>query len=111
MSGSKPLPPAETRASEAAIELCARSLLLRFGVIAHNVLLAERVTVPWRLLLRSLRALELLGRDLGMFKEPETTGEKALDVLQPDAALVGGITGLRRIAATGCRASPPTTAR
>jgi ATP-dependent Lhr-like helicase len=56
-----PLPPAGTRAGEAAIELCARSLLLRFGVVSHNVLLDQRVPVPWRLLLRSLRALELRG--------------------------------------------------
>ena len=56
-----PLPAEGTRASEAAIELCARSLLLRFGVVGHNVLLDHKVPVPWRLLLRSLRSLELRG--------------------------------------------------
>jgi len=60
-----PLPAAGTRASEAAIELCARSLLLRFGVLSHTLLLAERVPVPWRLLLRSLRSLELRGEARG----------------------------------------------
>ncbi|MBX3461563.1 MAG: DEAD/DEAH box helicase [Planctomycetes bacterium] len=60
-----PLPAAGTRASEAAIELCARSLLLRFGVVAHNVLLDHKVVVPWRLLLRSLRSLELRGEARG----------------------------------------------
>ncbi|MBL8748497.1 MAG: DEAD/DEAH box helicase [Planctomycetes bacterium] len=56
-----PLPPNDTRASDAAIELCARSLLARFGVVSHPLLLAEKVPVPWRLLLRTLRAMELRG--------------------------------------------------
>ncbi|MFO1078331.1 MAG: DEAD/DEAH box helicase [Planctomycetota bacterium] len=63
--GLVPLPPAGTRASEAAIELCARALLQRFGVLGHQLLLDERVPVPWRLLLRSLRALELRGEARG----------------------------------------------
>jgi len=53
--------PEPGRASEAAIEHCAQSLLRRFGVVAHAVLLRERFPVPWRLLLRALRALELRG--------------------------------------------------
>ncbi|MCR9243606.1 MAG: DEAD/DEAH box helicase [bacterium] len=56
-----PLPAAETRASEAAIELCARTALTRFGVVSHTLLQNERFPVPWRLLLRTLRALELRG--------------------------------------------------
>ena len=60
-----PLPPAGTRAGEAAIELCARSALQRFGAISHTLLLAEKFAVPWRLLLRSLRALELRGEVRG----------------------------------------------
>jgi len=52
-------PPA--RASEDALDHCAESLLMRFGVLAHPQLLAERFAIPWRLLLRSLRALELRG--------------------------------------------------
>ncbi len=56
-----PLPPADTRASEAAIELAARALLTRFGVLSHARLLADRCPVPWRLLLRALRAMELRG--------------------------------------------------
>ncbi|MCA8974564.1 MAG: hypothetical protein KDC98_07565, partial [Planctomycetes bacterium] len=60
-----PLPAAETRASEAAIELCARAVLLRFGVVSHSLLQDERFPVPWRLLLRALRALELRGEARG----------------------------------------------
>lgn len=60
-----PLPPADTRASEDAIELCARSLLQRYGVISHTLLQDERCPVPWRLLLRTLRALELRGEARG----------------------------------------------
>ncbi|MCB9879724.1 MAG: DEAD/DEAH box helicase [Planctomycetes bacterium] len=56
-----PLPPQDTRAGDEAVELVARSLLLRFGVLSHALLLAQKVPVPWRLLLRTLRALELRG--------------------------------------------------
>ncbi len=56
-----PLPPAETRASEAAIELCARALLHRLGVVSHSRLLHDKFPVPWRLLLRALRGMELRG--------------------------------------------------
>jgi hypothetical protein len=37
-----PLPPAGTRASEAAIELAAKSLLARLGVLSHGILLDDR---------------------------------------------------------------------
>jgi ATP-dependent Lhr-like helicase len=56
-----PLPPADTRASEAAIELAAKSLLQRLGVLSHGILLDDRCPLPWRLLLRALRGLELAG--------------------------------------------------
>ncbi|MBP8302244.1 MAG: hypothetical protein KA020_17900, partial [Planctomycetes bacterium] len=60
-----PLPPEGTRAGEGAIELCARSLLQRFGVLSHTLLQDEKFPVPWRLLLRSLRAMELRGEVRG----------------------------------------------
>jgi ATP-dependent Lhr-like helicase len=60
-----PLPPAGTRASDAAVELVAMSLLRRFGVVGHALLLAEKAPVPWRLVLRTLRALELRGEVRG----------------------------------------------
>jgi ATP-dependent helicase Lhr and Lhr-like helicase len=60
-----PLPPAETRASDAAIELATRSLLARFGVLWHGLLLQHQVPLPWRLLLRTLRQLELGGHVRG----------------------------------------------
>ena len=60
-----PLPPADTRASEDAIEHCARAVLQRFGVVSHSLLQEWRFPVPWRLLLRSLRALELRGEARG----------------------------------------------
>ena len=60
-----PLPPADTRASEAAIELCAAALLRRLGVLSHAALLADRFPVPWRLLLRALRGMELRGEVRG----------------------------------------------
>jgi ATP-dependent helicase Lhr and Lhr-like helicase len=60
-----PVPPAATRASDAAIELATRSLLRRFGVLWHGLLLQQRVPLPWRLLLRTLRAMELAGEVRG----------------------------------------------
>ncbi|MEO6595198.1 MAG: ATP-dependent DNA helicase, partial [Planctomycetota bacterium] len=60
-----PLPAAGTRASEPAIELCARAVLQQFGVVSHSLLLAEKFPVPWRLLLRALRGLELRGEVRG----------------------------------------------
>jgi ATP-dependent Lhr-like helicase len=43
------------------IELAARQLLARHGVASLAVVQEERFPVPWRLLLRALRALELRG--------------------------------------------------
>lgn len=60
-----PLPAAGTRASEAAIELAAKSLLARLGVLSHGMLLDDRCPLPWRLLLRALRGLELAGHARG----------------------------------------------
>ncbi|MBZ0154477.1 MAG: ATP-dependent DNA helicase, partial [Planctomycetes bacterium] len=60
-----PLPAADTRASDAAIELAARSALHRFGVVSHGLLFAEKFPLPWRLLLRTLRDLELRGEVRG----------------------------------------------
>lgn len=60
-----PVPPPATRASEPAIELAARSALLRFGVVSHTLLQEERFPLPWRLLLRTLRAMELRGEVRG----------------------------------------------
>ncbi|MCK5941997.1 MAG: ATP-dependent DNA helicase, partial [Planctomycetes bacterium] len=56
-----PVPAAETRASDAAIELVTEALLRRFGVLGHALMLDHKVPVPWRLLLRTLRAMELRG--------------------------------------------------
>jgi ATP-dependent Lhr-like helicase len=85
------LPPAGTRAGEAAIELCAKALLTRFGMIAHNVLLADRFPVPWRLLLRTLRSFELRGDVRGGRFVAGWAGEQY--------ALPAAITLLRRAAA------------
>lgn len=60
-----PLPAPSARAGEAAVELAARALLARFGVLSHARLLADRFPVPWRLLLRALRAMELRGEVRG----------------------------------------------
>ncbi|MBL9079101.1 MAG: DEAD/DEAH box helicase [Planctomycetes bacterium] len=84
-----PLPPAGTRAGEAAIELCARSLLARFGVVSHNVLLDHKVPVPWRLLLRSLRSLELRGEVRGGRFVSSWVGEQY--------ALPTAVTGVRTV--------------
>jgi ATP-dependent Lhr-like helicase len=56
-----PQPPASLRASEAAIEHAAASALQRFGVVAHTLLLDAKFPVPFRLLLRALRGMELRG--------------------------------------------------
>ena len=56
-----PLPAAGTRASDAAVELATTSLLARFGVLSQTLLALHKVPLPWRLLLRTLRELELRG--------------------------------------------------
>ncbi len=55
----------DARAGEAAVELVAMAALRRFGVVSHTLLLAERFPVPWRLLLRALRGMELRGEARG----------------------------------------------
>jgi len=60
-----PLPPAETRASDAAIETLVNAVLQRFGVVSHALLQDHKVPVPWRLLLRTLRSMELRGEVRG----------------------------------------------
>ncbi|MFN3241182.1 MAG: DEAD/DEAH box helicase [Planctomycetota bacterium] len=56
-----PVPAADTRASDEAIEMVAGALLRRFGVLSHALLLDHKVPIPWRLLLRTLRQFELRG--------------------------------------------------
>lgn len=57
--------PQVDRASEAAVEHAAKSLLRRFGVLSLTLLQKERIPLPWRLLLRPLRAMELAGTARG----------------------------------------------
>jgi ATP-dependent Lhr-like helicase len=45
--------------------MAARALLRRFGVVGHTLLQREKVPLPWRLLLRALRDLELRGEVRG----------------------------------------------
>lgn len=54
-----------SRASDESLLHCARALLQRIGIVAYPLLLAERFMVPYRVLLRSLRALELSGEARG----------------------------------------------
>jgi ATP-dependent Lhr-like helicase len=70
-----PVPAAGTRASEAAIELAAKALLQRYGVVSHGLLLSERCPLPWRLLLRALRGMELRGDVRGGRFVSGTNGE------------------------------------
>ncbi len=72
-------PPA-ARASDAAIEHAARSILRRFGVVSQTLLQEERVPLPWRLLLRSFRALELQGKARGGRFVSGWTGEQFADL-------------------------------
>ncbi len=60
-----PWPEDNERASEAAIELIALAALRRFGVVCHTLLLEHKFPVPWRLMLRALRSLELRGEARG----------------------------------------------
>ncbi len=50
---------------EAAAEVVARLLLRRWGVVFRRVTLRERIAVPWRLLLKVLRRMELRGEVRG----------------------------------------------
>lgn len=85
-----PLPAKETRASDAAIEMVAHALLQRFGVLSHALLLDNKVPVPWRLLLRTLRAMELRGDVRGGRFVHGWAGEQY--------ALPHAVTELRRVA-------------
>ncbi|MCB9886858.1 MAG: DEAD/DEAH box helicase [Planctomycetes bacterium] len=60
-----PWPEENVRAGEAAIELVALAALRRFGVVSHTLLLEHKFPVPWRLMLRALRGLELRGEARG----------------------------------------------
>ena len=44
-------------------EIC--PLLRRYGVVSHARLLADRAPIPWRLVLRALRGMELRGEVRG----------------------------------------------
>jgi ATP-dependent Lhr-like helicase len=83
-----PLPAVGTRASDAAIELAVRSALHRFGVVSVTLLQAQRFPLPWRLLLRTLRALELRGEARGGRFVSGWVGEQY--------ALPTAVAGLRR---------------
>lgn len=85
-----PLPPAQTRAGDAAIEMVANSLLHRFGVLSTALLQDHKVPVPWRLLLRTLRAMELRGEVRGGRFVNGWAGEQY--------ALPNAVSELRRIA-------------
>ncbi|MCC6669611.1 MAG: DEAD/DEAH box helicase [Planctomycetes bacterium] len=61
-----PIPEAAPARDEGPeIDLAARRLLARHGVVAYAVAQEERGLVPWRLLLRALRAMELRGEVRG----------------------------------------------
>ncbi len=103
-----PVPPPDTRASEATIELVALSLLRRYGVIAHGLLLAEKSPVPWRLVLRTLRALELRGEVRGGRFVSSWSGEQY--ALPPAVALLRGARRRGAAAAAHAAAAAATTA-
>ncbi len=71
-----PQPPADTRASESAIELGTRAALHRYGIASHTLLLDDKFPLPWRLLLRALRAMELRGEVRGGRFVTGWTGEQ-----------------------------------
>ena len=62
--------------SEDAVELIARSLLRRYGVVFRRVLEREAALPPWRLLLRALRRLESAGEIRGGRFIAGATGEQ-----------------------------------
>ena len=90
-----PLPPAATRAGEDAVERCARAALQRFGVVGHTLLQDEKFPVPWRLLLRALRGMELRGEVRGGRFVTGWTGEQ---YALPEAVVM--LRGARRTTAT-----------
>lgn len=58
-------PPVAVPRDDAAVRLATRSLLHRFGVLSHTLLLEQRVLLPWSELLRELRHQELRGEVRG----------------------------------------------
>jgi len=84
-------PVGELPRSDAASHLATRSLLHRFGVLCHTLLLEQRVPLPWRELLRELRQMELRGEVRGGRFVSGWSGEQY--------ALPAAVTALRRAAA------------
>jgi ATP-dependent Lhr-like helicase len=73
---------------EELAETIARQLLLRWGVVFHDVYLKERLAVPWREVLWALRRLEARGLIRGGRFVTGVTGEQfaaetALPLLRP----------------------------
>jgi ATP-dependent Lhr-like helicase len=60
-----PLPPRRDRHDSDVVELCARQLLRRYGVVFHKLLERETSLPPWRDLLYQLRRLEARGEIRG----------------------------------------------
>ena len=87
-----PLPEASTRAGDDTIGMLANALLNRFGVISAALLHDQKVPVPWRLLLRTLRAMELRGEVRGGRFVDGWAGEQY--------ALPNAVAELRRVANT-----------
>ncbi|MFT4841309.1 MAG: ATP-dependent Lhr-like helicase, partial [Candidatus Azotimanducaceae bacterium] len=73
-------------------EMVANALLSRFGVISNALVQEHKVPVPWRLLLRTLRAMELRGEVRGGRFVSGWAGEQY--------ALPNAVAELRRIATT-----------
>ena len=94
-----PLPEAGTRAGDDAIEMVANTLLSRFGVISTALLQDRKVPVPWRLLLRTLRAMELRGEVRGGRFVNGWAGEQY--------ALPNAVAELRRIASAEALSKTP----
>src|SRR5690606_10827674 len=58
-------PAAGAEPDEAHIEVIARALLRRYGIVFRRLLDRESVVLPWRLLLRVMRRLEAAGQIRG----------------------------------------------
>ncbi|MBI2403808.1 MAG: DEAD/DEAH box helicase [Gemmatimonadetes bacterium] len=92
--------PPDRRAVEppfgAGVELFARTLLRRYGVVFHRLLARESLAPPWRDLLRVYRRLEARGEIRGGRFVAGMSGEQ---FALPEA--VGRLRAIRRSAATG----------
>ncbi|MFK7742394.1 MAG: DEAD/DEAH box helicase [Planctomycetota bacterium] len=97
-----PLPDAEARADDESIDTVCDALLQRYGVLSHAILLAHREPIPWRLLLRSLRARELRGEVRGGHFVRGWAGEQF--------ALATAVTALRRARDEAAQAASLTQA-